>query len=179
MGLIRDIKKLRCRLFNQLAGKDAVQVLQAANDNRGELAVLVIDVQQEFCDPSHRERRGNRRTVKISDRIASMMPAFRAAGIPVYAIYFDSSKRLRVRDVDWYKFRPEAGDICVAKNADSAFDGSDIKKILERNGHKTLLACGFNRSACVGKTVVDASIEGFNVLLLSDLVGNDNNNPHD
>ncbi len=141
------------------------------------MALLVIDVQREFCDPRHPERRGNAETVRISNRIAMTVPKFRSAGIPVYAIYYDETLLLEPHQVDWFKFRPAPGDILVPKNRNSAFEGSPIKEILEKNGYRTLLTCGFNRSSCVYATARDARKAGFDVLLLSDLTGNDNT-PH-
>lgn len=160
--------------FNAATELDAVKILRASNDNGGsDLAILVIDVQKEFCAPDHRSRRGNKETAAVSERIAATIPQFRLAGIPVYAIYFDTSVEQNPANVDWYKFRPEPGDIPVAKDRDSAFRGSNIEKLLKKNGHRTLLACGFNRSACVASTILDARSKDFNVILMFDLTGDE------
>ena len=151
-----------------------ITVLQPCNDNAGQdLAILVIDVQQEYCDPANNARRGTPQTDEIAGHIAEIVPKFRAAGVRVYAVYF-KSWGISSGKVDWHKFKPAANDILVPKNEDSAFQGSGIKKILQKHGHKNLFACGFNRSYCVRQTIMDARREGFNVTLLSDLTGNDN-----
>jgi nicotinamidase-related amidase len=142
----------------------------------GDVALLVIDVQREFCDPDG--RRGNAETAEVSKRIQSLVPEFRKAGVPIYAVYFSEEKKKNASDIDFYEFTPHPDDVLVAKNADSAFKGSNIKKILQRDKRKTLLTCGFNLNACVKSTAMDALIEGFDVCLLRDLTGNDNGNDY-
>lgn len=146
-----------------------------------DVALLVIDVQKAFCDP--RGSRGTRETADISERIASIVPEFRKAGVAVYAIYFDSSMCRNVSQVDWFKFTPANTDIPVAKNDDSAFAGSNIASLLRQNHHHKLIACGFNLSFCVKDTILDAREEGFEVALMRDLSTNGicraNNPPQD
>jgi len=138
-----------------------------------EVALLVIDVQSEFCDPD--KPRGNGETYYISKKIKSIIPAFRKASIPVYAIYMTETKS---EDLDFYKFVPEANDIIIRKPEPCAFKNSypDLKTSLKRNGIKTIIACGFNKNGCVRETLVAARRKGFNAFLLEDLSGNDNEN---
>lgn len=138
----------------------------------GEVALLVIDVQKMFCDPQG--RLGNAQTEEVSKRIQSLVPEFRKAGVPVYAVYFGGEKE--ASEIDFYKFRPAQEDTLVAKSDVSAFKSSDIKNTLQKDGKKLLLTCGFNLSACVLSTVMDARAEGFEVCLLRDLAGDDNDN---
>ena len=139
----------------------------------GELALLVIDVQEEFCDP--KQGRGNSETTEVSKRIKSLIPEFRKAGVPTYVIYF-SYKEKKPHEIDFYMFHPDKQDVLIAKNADSAFQGSDIRKVLDEHKRTTLLACGFNLNACVYSTVMDARKNGFDVCIMRDLTGNDNCN---
>ncbi len=140
---------------------------------KGDIALLVIDVQKEYADPA--QGRGNRETRQVTRRINSLIPAFRAAGLPAYVVYFSDYEK-KPEEIDFYIFRPNPEDKLIAKDEDSAFRGSDIKKILKGDKRKTLLTCGFNLNACVFKTVMDARDNGFNVVLLRDLTGNDNEN---
>ena len=138
----------------------------------GEVALLVIDVQKEFCDPA--QDRGNKQTESVSRHIQSLVPEFRKAGVPVYAVYFDDDKRKKdASEIDFYEFHPDPDDTLVAKDRNSAFKGSDIKSILRRDGRKGLLVCGFNLNVCVKETVLDARRYGFDVTLLEDMTGND------
>ena len=140
----------------------------------GEVALLVIDVQKEYCDPQG--SRGTAETAEISKRIQSLAPEFRKAGIPVYAVYFSRKEKKDASEIDFYEFTPQPDDVLVAKNRNSAFEGSNIKELLEKDKKKLLLICGFNLNACVRSTVLDARKAGFEVCLLRDLTGNDNNN---
>jgi len=136
----------------------------------GEVGLLVIDVQKQFCDPDASTRWGSEETDLVSERIKSLAPAFRKAGVPVYAVYFDEPKE-KASDVDFYKFIPEPEDTLVAKNQRSAFTGGNIREVLDRDHRKLLLACGVYLDRCVRDTVTDAVKEGFDVCLLRDLTG--------
>jgi nicotinamidase-related amidase len=139
----------------------------------GDLALLIIDVQHEFCDPT--QGRGNTETKQVSKRIKDLIPEFRKAGVPAYVIYF-SYREKKPDQIDFYLFTPDKQDVLIAKNADSAFQGSDIKTILKDHQRTKLLACGFNLNACVFSTVMDARKNGFDVCVMRDLTGNDNCN---
>jgi len=139
----------------------------------GELALLVIDVQEEFCDPQ--KGRGNDETAAVSKRIKSLIPEFRKAGVPTYVIYFSYQEK-KPHEIDFYMFHPDKQDVLIAKNADSAFAGSDIRQVLDAHKRTKLLACGFNLNACVFSTVMDARKNGFDVCVMRDLTGNDNCN---
>lgn len=142
----------------------------------GDTALLVIDVQKEFCDP--RKKRGNQETDRIAKRIQSVIPAFRKASIPTYVIYFkgDNDVLAKLGRIDFHHFTPDPADMLIAKNRDSAFQGSPIGDILKRHNRTKILTCGFNLNACVYETVIDACKNGFEVSVLEDLVGNDNRN---
>ncbi len=143
-----------------------------------ETALLVIDVQKEFCDP--RAGRGNQRTKRISEQISSIIPEFRKAGIPVYIVYSNRNayKPHTEAERGLYKIAVLEGDTLVAKERDSAFAGGPLKDILERDNRKLLLTCGFNLSACVYETVMDARKHGFDVAVMRDLTENDTPNQH-
>ena len=128
-------------------------------------ALLVIDVQKEFCDP---QWRGNDETISIAGQIATLAPAFREAGATLYAIYISS-----VPERNFHRFIPdEESDIIVPKDDESAFRGSNIQTLLKKNGHTHILACGFNLSACVKETAKDACKKKYDTTLLKDLTGN-------
>lgn len=138
-----------------------------------DMALLVIDVQKAYCSPWR--GRGNLETHRVSKRIRKLVPEFRKAGIPVYVIYYSEEPKAPNK-IGFYKFQPSDTDVLIAKDKNSAFQGSDIKNILQRDGRRQLLTCGFNLNACVCSTVIDAVAEGFDVRLLRDLTGNDNEN---
>jgi len=143
-----------------------------------EYAHCIIDVQRKYCDPAHIARRGNGDTRLISGRIATVAPLFRAASVPTYIIYFSYDKTVPVTSAGGglFMLKMEEGDVALAKNRDSAFEGSDLENILKQEGRRKLLISGFNINACVYSTVLDARRKGFAVDVLRDCVGNDNEN---
>lgn len=137
------------------------------------LAVVVVDVQKEYCDP--RGRRGLPTTHKIAKRIRGAIPAFKKIGLKIYPVYF-AHKDQKLRDIDFFRYRPDFSDTLIRKNDDSAFKGSAIDRILQGDRKKSLLVCGFNLSACVKDTILDARRKGYNVIMMEDLTGNDADN---
>jgi nicotinamidase-related amidase len=133
---------------------------------KGATAWLIIDVQKEFGDPDHPEHNGNEKSRAISERIQSLAEEFRRVA-PIIALYYKTDT-----EIEFYKFEPATGDTVVIKTSDSAFQGSDIKSILDKDGQRLLLTCGFNLSACVQSTVMDARKAGFDVCVLEDLTAN-------
>lgn len=142
----------------------------------GDTAILVIDVQKRFCDPNGPlvdvgngpEILGDAKTDAVSRRIQSQVSEFRKIGIPVYVIYCENNGK----EIDFHEFMPAANDVLVAKNlnnANSAFISSNIETILKRDGRKSLLACGFFLSNCLGEAILDAHNAGFSITLLHDL----------
>lgn len=150
--------------FNSIAARQPLIV--------SETALLVIDVQREFCDPQL--ERGNDETARVSERIAELLPEFRKAGMPIYLVY--NSRALRkpaAHKIDFFKIEPDATDTLVRKKLDSAFEGGDIHKVLQAHGRKKLLVCGFNMTACVKRTASSAINLGYDVELLTDMSGSD------
>jgi nicotinamidase-related amidase len=135
----------------------------------GNPALLVIDVQKEFADP--RGKKGTPDTHEIAKRIRDIAPAFRNAGIPVYAVYFVHDGVKTTGTIDFHEFIPANDDRVALKTTDSAFDdGGKLRIQLATDKIDTLLICGFNTSACVVRTADDGLDHNFNVLVMKDLV---------
>jgi nicotinamidase-related amidase len=135
-------------------------------------ALLVIDVQPTYCayDGLY-----NYDAEQIAKKIAKTVPSFRSIGMPVYVVYYDKKKR-PISEISFHHFKPAQHDIAIAKNADSAFRGSNIDRVLKHKGHKHLLITGFNHNVCVFKTVLDALRKNYDVSVLKDLTGNESIN---
>jgi nicotinamidase-related amidase len=138
-----------------------------------ETALLVIDVQKKFCEPWI--MRGTEKTDAIAKKIARLAPAFRKAGIKIYALRVDGgSSQLESPDAyDFHHFSPNAEDTVITKPGSSGFDKTDLKEILIQSGKKNVLVCGFNLTACVYSTAADGGALGFKVSVILDLSGND------
>ena len=138
---------------------------------------MVIDAQKEFCSPWRlMGRRGTWETRRTCIKIANQIPRFRHYGATIYNIYFDHNPMASAASIDFYKYKPDFNhDWFVRKSGDSAFRGTDGK--LEAHLHDqnidTLYICGFNTTACVRSTVLDALSCDFNVRIFQDLTAND------
>jgi nicotinamidase-related amidase len=143
---------------------------------RKDFALVILDVQREYCDPSG--KRGTRHTDTIARDIARFLPRFRNAGIPVYIVYFDDKKEgYEKAGGGPYLIDAHRGDILVPKTEDSAVEGSDLIKHLEKKGIRNLFLAGFNSGSCITDTAIDIldDLEGYKIALLADGLGQDNN----
>jgi maleamate amidohydrolase len=66
----------------------------------------------------------------------------------------------------------------ITKTVPSAFFGSTLASWLVEQSAATLFVAGVTTSGCVRATVVDAMSAGFNVVVLSDCVGDRALGPH-
>lgn len=154
------------------ADGDIHRILARTIEAEKNTALLVIDVQEEFCNPMF--TRGNEETESVSKKIQKLAPAFREASIPVYAIWYGgTTRRTKKNPPVFYNFQPEEQDIKVKKLKPSVFDcfEASMDFRLKMAGIKNLLLCGFNRSSCVMFSALDAKNHGYNTYLLEDLSG--------
>jgi nicotinamidase-related amidase len=128
---------------------------------------VTIDVQGEFCISTKPDIIIPQETIETCEKIQSLSEAFRKAGVKNYHVYYYGL----IGERDFFKVKPdrEAGDRVIAKSADSAFEGSNIDVLLQLDEKKTLLISGFNLSACVLETALDARKAGYNVYVLTDI----------
>ncbi|MGH1375099.1 MAG: cysteine hydrolase family protein [Alphaproteobacteria bacterium] len=135
-------------------------------------AVLLIDVQKEFCDKNG--IRGNDNTEYMSAHIAQRIPEFRSEGVTIYAIGVDN-EYIPPDQKEFHNYVPAQGDVKISKPFTSAFheDADDLETILKDANHQNLLVMGFNTNSCVKLTAMDAQRRGFNTWLVVDCTGND------
>jgi len=69
---------------------------------------------------------------------------------------------------DYYRVRPEAGDIEIQKTLYSGFIGTTLDAQLRRSGIDTLVVCGFTTECCVDCTVRDAFHRGYHCFVVAD-----------
>ncbi len=133
-------------------------------------ALLVVDAQQQFCDPVW--GRGSLTTLETCRRIRDLAPAFRNAGLPVMGVYFTNEGDTPRERIDYFKFRPAAEDTVLQKTTTSAFASGPTAKHIEDAGYRHLYMCGFNFSACLKATATQAAERGYDVTILRDLSAN-------
>jgi ureidoacrylate peracid hydrolase len=157
-------------------------------------AVLVIDVQNDFC---HRDGGLIALGAYAVERIDPMLPhlaafvaAARGAGVPVIWVrteYDDatmSAKWLRRRGGDevricrpgtwgaeWHEaMDPVPGEITVLKHRYSPFVNAPLDTVLRAQGIETLLLTGVTTNVCVESTARDAFMRDYRVVVVSDCV---------
>jgi nicotinamidase-related amidase len=140
-------------------------------------ALLVVDMQDQFCRPGF--DRGTPDTQAVADRIVSLLPAFRRAGMAVYPVYYCRYSYAPLSYIDCYGPRPQDQDIVTIKARNSAFADTTLAATLRRHGHRHLYVTGFNINACVRDTALDGVKNGFRVTAIRDLCGNDDYNRRD
>ena len=138
-----------------------------------DFVVLVIDMQKRFCAE-------NIDLHPTCDKISSIIPKFRAAGCAIYGVYLpeqtlnDITKTYeRIAPPDFFNWTPDPSDEVLKKETGSALRSGDTARKLEQSGRKNLVIIGFNTSACVQETVLDALNKKYeyNVFVVSDLTG--------
>jgi nicotinamidase-related amidase len=69
---------------------------------------------------------------------------------------------------DYYRVKPEPGDIEIQKTLYSSFAGTDFDAQLRARGVDTLVVVGFTTDCCVDCTARDAFHHGYNVFVVTD-----------
>lgn len=106
------------------------------------------------------------RVVTTAEGDAENLKAFyRRKGYPEDAV---GVCRAGTPGADYYRVRPEPGDIEVAKPLFSSFVATDLEAQLRARGVDTLAILGLTTDCCVDCTARDAFHRGFHVFLVED-----------
>jgi nicotinamidase-related amidase len=133
-------------------------------------ALVLIDVQQAFNDPSW----GQRNNPDAERRIAQLLAAWRTAGRPLIHIQHRRERpaSLFYMDGPGYRFKPEAqplpGEPVMHKDVNSAFIGTDLEARLRALGVTTLVIAGLTTDHCVSTTTRMAGNLGFETFIVGD-----------
>jgi ureidoacrylate peracid hydrolase len=159
--------------------------------NRDLSAVIVIDVQNDFCHPEGAQGRRGRdlsRVERTVTNIERLVAGAHRNRVPVcYAFtthspHVDSEEWLSRRPAadgaancasgtwgaELYRLKPEADDLVIEKHRYSAFVRTDLEPRLKDAGRRSLLFCGYTSNACVETSLRDAVCRDFLVTLVSD-----------
>lgn len=164
-------------------------------------ALLVIDVQRDFCSPDGEAARQGKDLSLITaalPRIRAVLEAARAAGVrPIYVqnvwlpdhrsvsgawLRFammdgrvDIEKGWTIAGTPGAEIMPEVaprpGDIVVAKSRSNAFFGTNLDTILRCNGIQSVVCVGFVTEGCLESTARDAVFRDFYTVILEDCTG--------
>ncbi|MDC3411901.1 cysteine hydrolase family protein [Terrihalobacillus insolitus] len=151
-------------------------------------ALLVIDVQNDFCSSSGEMAKKNKDLSYIEEtipKIAKTIDQCRDTGMTIIFIntehqqYTDSQTwgargeaAKKVCTTEWgrqlYKLELKRTDIVVSKNRYSAFIGTNLDLILRSNKIEHLLFAGFTTNVCVESTVREGFMRDYSTITLSD-----------
>jgi nicotinamidase-related amidase len=148
-------------------------------------ALIVIDMQNDFCQPT--SRLYVKGAPAILPTLSQAVKAFRAAGAPV--IFVVRQHRGAGLDVDFTRedlfhqqpflvsspgtdivdaLRIEPGDVVVVKRRWSAFFATDLDLLLRRLGVRAVVLAGVQTPTCIRATANDASSLDYHCAVLSD-----------
>lgn len=151
-------------------------------------AVLVIDVQNDFCSPDGVMAKKGKNLSYVEETIPQLMRSinqFRDKGMTI--IFVKTSHSSLTDSKTWenrgeaakmvctskwgkqlYEVQPEESDIVIVKNRYSAFIGTNLELILQSNDIDSLLFTGFVTNVCIESTVREAFMKDFSTVTLSD-----------
>ncbi len=181
------------------------EVLQQFEDRiePSHTAVLVVDIQNDFCAPDgYIDRKigcDAAANEALAARNVALTDAARAAGsliVWIRAIYdpvylsapmlmkgASAGNEVRCVDGSWgaefYKVAPKEGDLVVRKHRYSAFSGTALDNLLRRNGIRTTVITGVSTNICVESTLREAFNLGYYVVIPRDCVAGNNSALHD
>jgi ureidoacrylate peracid hydrolase len=156
--------------------------------------VLVIDVQNDYCDAAGVFGRAGRDLSHVQAAVARLLPfvdAVRRARVPVVWVrtqhdhWTDSpawlSRRARAGGeicrtgtwgADWYRVTPAPDECVVVKHRYRAFVGSRLPVVLRALGRPALVLAGVTTTnVCVESTARDAFMRDHEVVLIEDCAG--------
>lgn len=168
--------------------------------NPAHTALLVIDVQNDFCSPEGllaKRGRDMSRTEPMIDRLLPFIARTQLAKVlTLYTqqVYDWSKLNDRQREQysldgrfincdiatdgpNFYRITPPAGDVYVKYNF-NAFSNPDLVQRLDDNAIKTLIITGFDSEFCVETAVRNAFDLGFKVVVPKDLIANNGRKVH-
>lgn len=166
-------------------------------------AVLVVDIQNDFCAPDGYIGRkfgcDGAANEALAARNVALTDAARAAGsliVWIKAIYDpvylsapmlmkggSAGNEVRCVDGSWgaefFNVAPKEGDLVIRKHRYSAFSGTSLDNLLRRNGIRTTVITGVSTNICVDSTLREAFNLGYYVVIPRDCVAGNNEALHD
>jgi nicotinamidase-related amidase len=142
-------------------------------------AIVVVDMQRDFCDASGRLFVPGAR--RIVPRIKDLISSSRKHNIPIIFTQdwhmpddpeFDAWGEHCVMDTEGAEVIEElrGEGYLIRKRRYSAFFGADLDLFLRERNTKTLVIAGVVTNICVLHTAADATLQGYNVIVPSDCV---------
>ncbi len=183
---------------------DALPVTLADKLAPSGCALLVIDMQNDFCAPGGYIDKTMGKDVSAAAAVVAplqgLLDAARAAQLPVVWVGADYSHdklpasmrvKLKARGITaecckpgswgaaWFGVAPAAGEPVVHKHSYSGFSQTGLQAVLEALNVRTLVVAGVQTQVCVESTVRDAHSLGYFCVVPQDAVGSHTPALHD
>jgi ureidoacrylate peracid hydrolase len=152
-------------------------------------ALLVVDVQNDYCSPSGALGEAGLSMTSIDpmvDRVEELIATARELEIPIVFFRNEHSEetdtpawRRRTSHslsvckagtwgADFYRLRPSDRDTEIVKHRYSGFVGTPLEELLHEWGRNTVVIVGTATNVCVDTTARHAAILDFDVVVVSD-----------
>lgn len=162
-------------------------------------ALLVVDVQVDFCSPhgaTARRGRPNSKMQALPAKINTFVKQLEGSGVlPIYiravvdennlpanAVFFNQMKgvnrptKINTVGSEFYGLEFPENSIFQEKTGADPFVNTDLGDKLRTQNIETVLVTGVRTEICVDNTARIANREGFNVVIIEDLVATRDNN---
>lgn len=162
-------------------------------------ALVIVDVQNDYCHDDGALAKAGRHVAAVRAMVPALKEVLRRARASgVYVIHVrmanteltrsdayrehrrrrSDSKQRVCEEGSWgarfYEIEPLAGEPIVTKHRYSAFFGTDLETLLKVRGIRTVILAGVTTDVCVETTARDAFMRDYDVVVLSDCTGLDN-----
>lgn len=144
-------------------------------------ALVLIDVQRAFDDPSW----GTRNNPEAEARIAELLAAWREAGLPVLHVRHASRNPASTlhETHPGFAFKPQAlpaeGEPVIRKDVNAGFIGTDLEARLRGAGIASVVLAGLTTDHCVSTTARMAGNLGFDTYVAADATATFDRAGHD
>jgi ureidoacrylate peracid hydrolase len=156
-------------------------------------ALLVIDIQNDFCSPQGKAAQKSRQISKMQNIIGNLdifIHKINEAGVLVIFTKFVSGPGITPENLNiairkegfdipcvkgsggeqFYKLKPPETALILEKPHYDSFAHTNLKQILSDRKIKNILVTGVRTEVCVDATAKRAASEGFDAFIVSDLV---------
>ncbi len=163
--------------------------------NPANTAVLVIDIQNDYCSERGKLATMGKLNVQPIQRMIPKLTEFvdtaRRFNLPIIFTqmiedpkYMNENAILKIKSAkkpfvlcspktigfDFYKMKPKKGDTKIIKKSYDAFSNLKLETTLKRRRIKNLIITGVNTAVCVDATLRTGFTKGYNIIIPEDLV---------
>lgn len=152
-------------------------------------AVIVIDMQNDYCHPSGvlgQKGLNMAPIIELAPKLSAFLDVARSAGVPVIHVrtvhnFYTNSEVWNSRPLssdvckpnswgaEFYEVAPKEGEVVITKHRYNAFHHTPLESVLRALNIKNLLFTGVNTNVCVDTTARDGFMRDFYSTIISDM----------